>query len=196
MKALIGVLILSGVFKSGHEDVESLLATDGTGRDIIRCTMPLKRFLFLINALRFDECETREERKKNDDKLAAISDIFQDFLANYQSNYSCSEHVTIDEKLVGFRDNWFSSMELVNELKKFDLTYVGTMRKNKREIPEEFLPRKDRKVRSSAFGFTKDVTLVSHVPKKNRNVVLVSTMHHERRVDNSKCYHIPWEAVP
>lgn len=32
-------------------------------------------------------------------------------------------------------DNWFSSIELVELLKKKKLTYVGTNKKNKREIP-------------------------------------------------------------
>ncbi|KAJ4437721.1 hypothetical protein ANN_17866 [Periplaneta americana] len=63
-------------FQLGHEDVKSLWATDGIVRDIFRCTIPLKRFLFLINALRFDDYETREERKKNCDKLAEIRDRY------------------------------------------------------------------------------------------------------------------------
>ncbi|KAG5862742.1 hypothetical protein JTB14_036561 [Gonioctena quinquepunctata] len=37
-------------------------------------------------------------------------------------------------------DNWFSSVEIAEELKKRGLTYVGTLRKNKKEIPIEFLP--------------------------------------------------------
>ncbi|GBP69880.1 PiggyBac transposable element-derived protein 4 [Eumeta japonica] len=41
-------------------------------------------------------------------------------------------------------DNWFSSVQLVNQLKAKGLTYVGTLRKNKRELPKEFLPSKIR----------------------------------------------------
>lgn len=39
MKAFLGLMLLAGVFKSGHEDVDSLWATDGTGRDIFRVTL-------------------------------------------------------------------------------------------------------------------------------------------------------------
>lgn len=39
-------------------------------------------------------------------------------------------------------DNWYSSMELTNELLKQKLTYVGMLQKNKRFIPSNFLPSK------------------------------------------------------
>ncbi|KAG5896932.1 hypothetical protein JTB14_030485 [Gonioctena quinquepunctata] len=70
-------------------------------------------------------------------------------------------------------DNWFSSVIIVEELKK-----RRTLRKNEKEIPIEFLPAKKRDVESSLFGFTKDLTLVSYVPKKNKAVLLISSMHH------------------
>lgn len=60
---------------------------------------------------------------------------------------------------------------------------IGTMKKNKREIPPEFLPQKNRAVGSSLFGFQKNVTLVSYVPKKNKSVVLISTMHEDSAID-------------
>ncbi|CAK1598868.1 unnamed protein product [Parnassius mnemosyne] len=63
------------------------------------------------------------------------------------------------------------------------LTYVGTLQKNKREIPREFLPNTTRPVESSLFGFVSDKTLVSHVPKKNKSVVLLSSMHHDMSVN-------------
>lgn len=80
-------------------------------------------------------------------------------------------------------DNWFSSIEIVEELRKRGLTYVGTLKKNKREIPPQFLPDKIRAERSSLYGFTKECTMVSYVPKKNKAVVLVSSMHHTKSVD-------------
>lgn len=76
-------------------------------------------------------------------------------------------------------DNWFTSIELVDALKQKHLTYVGTIRKNKREIPPEFQPHRIRPVLSSVYGFQSDKTLVSFVPKKNTSIALVSSMHHE-----------------
>ncbi|XP_066251428.1 piggyBac transposable element-derived protein 4-like [Euwallacea similis] len=83
-------------------------------------------------------------------------------------------------------DNWFTSLELVGELKKLRLTYVGTMRKNKREILPQFQPNKNYEVESSLkslFGFTRENTIVSYVPKKNKSVIMLSTMHHDNSVD-------------
>nr|CAH7758961.1 unnamed protein product [Callosobruchus chinensis] len=37
-------------------------------------------------------------------------------------------------------DNWFTSYELINELlESHNLTFVGTIRKNKRQLPSEFV---------------------------------------------------------
>lgn len=63
MKAFFGLLYLTSIFKSNHEDVEGLFATDGGGRDIFRGTMSLKRFFFLLVSLRFDSISTRDDRK-------------------------------------------------------------------------------------------------------------------------------------
>lgn len=64
-------------------------------------------------------------------------------------------------------DNWFSSIELVNELLKRELTYCGTLRKNKAEIPTQFTNLRSREEGSCLYGFTKDITLLSRMTKKN-----------------------------
>ncbi|VEN40135.1 unnamed protein product [Callosobruchus maculatus] len=81
-------------------------------------------------------------------------------------------------------DNWFTSIPLVKKLlEEKKLTYVGTLRKNKREIPLEFLPKKDREEATSYFGFHDKFTMVSYCPKKNRAVILISSMHHDNSID-------------
>lgn len=258
-KAFLGILMFTAIFKSNNEDLAAMFATDGTGRDIFRCTMALKRVYVLLLSLRFDDALDREDRKKND-ATAAISWVFQKFLENCRNCYSIGEYACIDEMLLGFRgrcrfrmyipnkprkygikimaltdakthyllnayiysgkdsdgrtltdderkfpkstqavlrltetivgtnrnitaDNWFSSIDLVHELSKRGLTYVGTLRKNKREIPKEFLPAKQREEGDILYGFTNDMTLVSFVPKKCKAVLLVSSMHHTPATD-------------
>ncbi|KAL7848921.1 hypothetical protein SRHO_G00205440 [Serrasalmus rhombeus] len=64
---------------------------------------------------------------------------------------------------------------------------VGTVRKNKPELTPALLASKEREVFSSKFAFTPTTTLVSYLPKKNKNVVLLSTLHYNRNkggVDN------------
>ena len=74
-------------------------------------------------------------------------------------------------------DNFFTSVTLARQLQAKKLSLVGTMRSNKREIPPEFLASKDRPVYSSIFGHQNQLTLVSYVPKKNKAVIVLSSMH-------------------
>nr|CAI5855794.1 unnamed protein product [Callosobruchus analis] len=57
------------------------------------------------------------------------------------------------------------------------------MRKNKREIPPKFLPKKGREKTTSLFGFQDKYTMVSYCTKKNRAVILISLMHHDKSID-------------
>ncbi|XP_072392172.1 uncharacterized protein [Diabrotica undecimpunctata] len=50
-------------------------------------------------------------------------------------------------------DNYFSSIELVTELQKRHLTYVGKVKKNKRELPLEFQANKSREIGTTLYGF-------------------------------------------
>ncbi|KAJ8884671.1 hypothetical protein PR048_016529 [Dryococelus australis] len=60
-------------------------------------------------------------------------------------------------------DNWFSSTE--------------------KEIPATFPTNRNREEGSSIHGFTKDNTLLSHVPKKGKAVLLISTMDYTESTD-------------
>jgi len=80
-------------------------------------------------------------------------------------------------------DNYFTSDPLAKELLQQNMTLVGTMRKNKTEIPPEYLPSRKRSDESSVFGFDAYLTLVSYVLKKNRADVLLSSMHHDDTVN-------------
>lgn len=82
-------------------------------------------------------------------------------------------------------DNWCTNFPLATYLLEKKITLLGTMRKNKREIPPEFLPRKNRKLQSSLFGSQKQATLASYVPKQNKAVILLSTMHDLPELDKA-----------
>jgi len=76
-------------------------------------------------------------------------------------------------------DNFFTNLVLVRSLLSRQLTYNGTLRKNKGEIPKEMLPTRQRATSSSIFGFQQDTTLVSYVPKRGKAVILLSSLHHD-----------------
>lgn len=81
-------------------------------------------------------------------------------------------------------DNWFTSIELADELRiNHRLSLLGTIRKNKKQIPSLFLQGKIRPEGSSMFAFQEHTTLVSYIPKPGRTVLLISTMHHDDDID-------------
>lgn len=254
IRSFLGLLILAGSTRDGHRNLKDLWARDGFGMEVFYSTMSLRRFEFLLRAIRFDNIHDRAERRAAD-KLAPFREVFDIFNKNCDSNYSLSEFTTIDEQLVAFRgrcpfrqfmkskpakygikiftltdakmfyvkamevyvgnqpidspyqqsnkpfdvvlrlsksihgsgrnitaDNWFTSIPLVAELLKKKLTYVGTVRKDKRELPSEMVS-KEREENTSIFGFQDDMTIVSYSPAKNRSVVLISSMHDDATVD-------------
>lgn len=83
-------------------------------------------------------------------------------------------------------DRWFTGYEIVRLLlQEHRLTVVATIRANRRELPLELTQIKNRQVNSSVFAFSKDMMTVSYVPKKAKNVLLVSSMHNDKVIDQS-----------
>lgn len=84
-------------------------------------------------------------------------------------------------------DNFYTFIPLANDLFcNHRTTIVGTMKKNKRELPIEFKDVKGRPVASTMFGFgaqPNNTLLVSYVPKKNKNVIILSTFHKGDDID-------------
>lgn len=249
LKAFIGLLYKAGVKRNSHINVSELWSVRD-GDSFFRMTMPLNRFKFLLTTIRFDDKTTRGVRKQQD-KLAAIREVWDKFIKNCTNSYTPYEYCTIDEQLMGFRgkcpfriymsskpdkyglkivmlndartsymvnaipycgkvdtrnepvpsyyvrrlaepimgtnrnitvDNWFSSVPLFEKmLIDHKLTMIGTLRKNKREIPPTFLTNKVPG--RSLFGFDNNKTLVSYSPKANKVVILLSSMHFDNAVD-------------
>lgn len=80
-------------------------------------------------------------------------------------------------------DNWFTSFQLLQFLKEKKLSLLGTIRKNKPQLPPEFVNTKNRPINSNSFCFTQNCTLVSYIPKKGKNVILISSLHNDNEVD-------------
>lgn len=84
-------------------------------------------------------------------------------------------------------DNWFTSVELANHfLQSHGCTILGTIRKNKRQIPQQLLEmNKSRSPNTSIFVYDKNLTMVSYKPKQNKNVLLLSSMHTEGGINEN-----------
>ncbi|KAK4322174.1 hypothetical protein Pmani_007085 [Petrolisthes manimaculis] len=188
LKALIGILIFAGSHKDNHMSTREMWRVMSS--PVYRAVMSVGRFEFLINCLRFDDPDTRVERRATD-KFAPIRKIWDIFSDNCRRMYTPSEHLCVDEQLVAFRaDNWFTSVPMVTDLlTNCGLTYVGTIRHNKREIPLQMKEVADRDPGSSAFAFIKDITILSYVSRKaskaKNNVMLLSSMHTQPSIGDS-----------
>ncbi|KAJ8930720.1 hypothetical protein NQ314_016447 [Rhamnusium bicolor] len=69
-------------------------------------------------------------------------------------------------------DNWFTSIPFAEKLltAPYKLTVVGTLRKNKKEIPTEVAEiNKDRKLYTSMFAYSEKLTLVSYKLKSTKH---------------------------
>lgn len=71
-------------------------------------------------------------------------------------------------------DIFFTSVELSDELHKKKLYLTGTMRKNRNELPKEFLPNKSRPENSFLVGYHDDKMLSSIVTNKNKAVIFLT----------------------
>jgi hypothetical protein len=76
-------------------------------------------------------------------------------------------------------DNFFASLSLARNLLKKQMTMVGTMRKNRREIPADLTVPRNRELHSSIFCYTPEegIQLVSYKAKNNKVVLLCSSQH-------------------
>lgn len=73
-------------------------------------------------------------------------------------------------------DNFFTSVPLAQYLLSKNLTLLGTVRKNKPDTPPQLSLTK-RPAESSIFAFTKELAMVSYIPKIHRMVHLLSSQH-------------------
>ena len=78
--------------------------------------------------------------------------------------------------------NFFTSVQLAESLLDKNLTLVGILRQNKLDTPIMKVS-KSRERYNTEFGFKWSTTMVSYVPKKGKAVIMLSTMHHEKALD-------------
>ena len=121
-------------------------------------------------------CNAQIYRGKQKDvpEVGLSQRVVKDLVSNVQGS---GRNITVD--------NFFSSVPLAKELLSRDLTMIGTIRKNKVEIPPCFQASKTRDVYSTEFGFGQEgkIMLCSYVPRKRKAVTMISSYHHEKKVE-------------
>jgi len=80
-------------------------------------------------------------------------------------------------------DNWFTSIKLAEQLRAKKLTLVSTLRKNKREVPPYMLVVKNLLPMTTRYLHAPEMTLLSFSKTKNKNVLVLSTMHETETIN-------------
>ena len=84
-------------------------------------------------------------------------------------------------------DRFFTSGALFEDLHKDNLSAVGTVKANRKNLPVKLLPSqaKEHTVGDSIFAFKENTAMVSWYLKGARVVLLLSTMHHNDKIGDS-----------
>ncbi|XP_043288321.1 piggyBac transposable element-derived protein 4-like isoform X1 [Venturia canescens] len=79
-------------------------------------------------------------------------------------------------------DNWFTSIGLFQILlNEYNLKAIGTIRKNKKEIPRSFTEKAPPS--TTKYCFANNQTLLSYVPKRNKIVLILSSNSTNTEID-------------
>ncbi|UYV72389.1 hypothetical protein LAZ67_9002911 [Cordylochernes scorpioides] len=177
IRAFLGLLYLAGVYKSGHENVESLPQMEQAVTFFALCYTPAEYLTVDEMLVGFrGKCPFKiyipSKPNKYGIKIVILADSRTHYMYNamvYTGKYKTpkSKELSLPTQIVLdisqplwksnrniTADNWFTSIELVDKLKEHALIYLGTMRKNKPQIPPQFQPHPKRESGTSIFGFS------------------------------------------
>ena len=84
-------------------------------------------------------------------------------------------------------DNFFTSYALAAELHKRRMTIVGTIRKNRKEIPPVLIDMRRKPTFSTeiVYEHTLQAVMLSYVPRRYRLVILLSTYHNHVNINQN-----------
>ncbi|KAJ8886715.1 hypothetical protein PR048_012927 [Dryococelus australis] len=167
------VCIFGSFVHTQQINLQELWVDDGTAPEFFRATMSIKRFATLLRALRFDDLDTQETWKKVDN-LALIRNMQQLLSIDWRyMEVNCLKvHTELTTKLaIWTRRRTFEGPQTDNRWDNSNSTIV---------------PGHKRKGNSQHYVcFGKKCLLVSYVPKKGKNVLMISTMHNSDTKDES-----------
>ena len=80
-------------------------------------------------------------------------------------------------------DRYFTSHDLAVQLSEKKLSLLGTIKANRKEIPSQLRNVRDRQVHSTKafYDHQNKIVIASHVPKKFKNVLMLSSSDSEVR---------------
>ncbi|XP_063226688.1 piggyBac transposable element-derived protein 4-like [Bacillus rossius redtenbacheri] len=101
--SFLGLLIMYGVQKGRGKPIEEFWDCE-YGIPLFRATMSRVRFQAILRSLRFDDCNTRLERKeRTGNKAEPIQELFDLFVVQCKTSFIPSSNITVDEHLCVYR---------------------------------------------------------------------------------------------
>ena len=89
-------------------------------------------------------------------------------------------------------DNYFTSLKLAEELKQSKTTILGTIRKQRREVPNTDLVMKDNSLHTSEiYSSQSGCSLTIYKAKKKKVVCILSSMHRNVNIDQGRKKKLP-----
>jgi hypothetical protein len=102
IRAFFGLLLIAAALRCQKETISEMWTTDETiCRAVFTAAMVWNRFAHMLQFIRFDDKSTRVQPKAND-KLAAIREVWDQFVENCKKLFEPFEYMTVDEQLVAF----------------------------------------------------------------------------------------------
>ena len=101
MSAFIGLILCRGLWKQNTFSINQLFS-EKYGLPIYAATMSRNRFVFLLKHIPFDDERARDERW-NEDRFAAIRELFESFNNEWLSCLVPGEYLSLDETLYPMR---------------------------------------------------------------------------------------------
>ncbi|XP_051162152.1 piggyBac transposable element-derived protein 4-like [Leptopilina boulardi] len=118
LKAVFGLLYCAGAHKLIKCKTMNWWSVHSM--PLFKATMSRNRFTFLFDCLRFDDKNTRNERKPID-RFTHIREIWDLFIERCKNNYEPCKNITIDEQLLSFRGRCSFKMYIPSKRDKYGL---------------------------------------------------------------------------
>lgn len=169
--SFLGLLIMYGVQKGRGKPIEEFWNCE-YGIPLFRATMSRVRFQAILCSLRFDDCNTRLERKeRTGNKAEAIQEIFDLFVVQCKTSFIPSSNITVDEHLCVYRGRCSFKVYIPSKPGKYGIKIWCAVDCEKGYLVNlQLYTGKQGDVREVNQGKRVVIDLVQHLAQSGRNI--------------------------
>jgi len=171
LHAFFGLLITAGHMKSNAQNYR-LFWDNLYGITIFKATMGVQRFMEILRFIRFDDKDTRSNRRKTD-KLAPIRSIWKMVNHNFGKYYMPGENIVVDEQLMPCRSRCSFIQYMPSKPDKYGIK-IWWLCDSKTSYPLGGIPYTGKVGKTRAVGLGQEIVEKLCAPYfgTNRNVTM------------------------